>query len=326
MSAAAKPGPEVEDENLEFRTFPCRAWPCGLLLVIRRPGGGGPRSEPEPESFEPAKVDVVQSGLERNTNPQLSDSERDMFTAGQVNFAVDFYQAVRKQLSADSNVFLSPHSVAIALGMTYAGARGETAAEMKKALRCDLPDDRLHTAFNYLDLALASRGKGDGRLRELVVFGDAASALDEGRSPVPHGDRRSSDEDAPLSRANPRAKGLRSRSRRSRHTNSFGSVTTLRRPHQLAEVGRVRKRRAFDRTPPPRSVHTTAISIGSAGDFNVQMWSTIIWGDGSGNTAASSFRATTPSESDGSELSLGAARHGAPAEVGIGLSGRARVW
>lgn len=125
--------------------------------------GATAKSESEPEqpvAFEPAKVDVVRSGLERDTNPQLTDSERDIFAAGQMNFAVDFYHAVGKTLSADRNAFLSPHSVAIALGMTYAGARGETAAEIKKALRCELPDDRVHTAFNYLDLALAARGKG----------------------------------------------------------------------------------------------------------------------------------------------------------------------
>ena len=85
----------------------------------------------------------------------------------QANFAVDIYQAVRKQPeSVDKDLFLSPHSVSIALAMTYAGARGETAAEMKKALHFDLPDERLHTAFDYLDLALASRGKnarGQGR-------------------------------------------------------------------------------------------------------------------------------------------------------------------
>lgn len=31
--------------------------------------------------------------------------------------------------------------------MTYAGARGQTANEMRKALHFTLPDERLHTAF-----------------------------------------------------------------------------------------------------------------------------------------------------------------------------------
>ena len=51
-------------------------------------------------------------------------------------FAFDLY----RQLSATGgNVFFSPYSVAVALAMTYEGARGWTAAEMEKVLR--LPKD-----------------------------------------------------------------------------------------------------------------------------------------------------------------------------------------
>ena len=47
--------------------------------------------------------------------------------------------------------------------MTYAGASGETETQMSDALRFSLPQERLHPAFNSLDLALASRGDdGDG--------------------------------------------------------------------------------------------------------------------------------------------------------------------
>jgi serpin B len=124
----------------------------------------GARPEPagaEPGEPEPAKVDVVQSAQQRNTDPQLSELERDILAASQVGFAVDFYHAVRKQPgSDDKDIFLSPHSVSIALAMTYAGARAETAAEMRKALRFALSDERLHTGFGYLDLELARRGQG----------------------------------------------------------------------------------------------------------------------------------------------------------------------
>ena len=47
--------------------------------------------------------------------------------------------------------------ISVALGMTYAGARADTAVEMKKALRFALPEDRVHTGFNYLDLACRRR-------------------------------------------------------------------------------------------------------------------------------------------------------------------------
>ncbi len=106
------------------------------------------------------EIAVVRSALERNTTPSLSSSELSTLVSSQADFAVDLYQAVRKQSDyADKDLFLSPHSVSIALAMTYAGARGETAGEMKKALHFDLPDERLHTAFDYLDLQLESRGK-----------------------------------------------------------------------------------------------------------------------------------------------------------------------
>ncbi len=41
--------------------------------------------------------------------------------------------------------------------MTYAGARGETAGQMASTLHYTLPDERLHPAFNALDLDLARR-------------------------------------------------------------------------------------------------------------------------------------------------------------------------
>lgn len=105
-------------------------------------------------------ITVQKSSAERNTNPTLSAGELDAFASDQASFALDIYHAVRKDPAiANENVFLSPHSVSTALAMTYAGANGATKDEMKKALHFSLADDRLHTAFDYLDLALESRGK-----------------------------------------------------------------------------------------------------------------------------------------------------------------------
>lgn len=52
--------------------------------------------------------------------------------AGQTQFGLDLY----RQLGAKpGNLFLSPASISMALGMVYAGAEAETAAEMERALR-----------------------------------------------------------------------------------------------------------------------------------------------------------------------------------------------
>jgi len=62
-------------------------------------------------------------------------------------FAVDLYH----QLGAKpGNLFFSPESISTAFAMTYAGARGQTAAEMQKVFHFTLPPDRLHPAMGAL--------------------------------------------------------------------------------------------------------------------------------------------------------------------------------
>lgn len=69
-------------------------------------------------------------------------------------FALDLFRAVAP---AGVNAVLSPCSVSVALAMTYAGARGGTESQMATALRCTLPQARLHAAFDTLDRDLAAR-------------------------------------------------------------------------------------------------------------------------------------------------------------------------
>ncbi|HVH41871.1 MAG TPA: serpin family protein [Labilithrix sp.] len=131
-----------------------------LALVLAAVALTACSSSSEPEAPGRVQVDVVRSAQQRNTSPQVTQTEQDTFATSQAAFAVDLFQSVAKRPdSVGKNVFLSPHSVSTALAMTYAGARGTTAEEMKKALHFDLADARLHEAFNSLDLALESRGK-----------------------------------------------------------------------------------------------------------------------------------------------------------------------
>ncbi len=88
---------------------------------------------------------------------------------GNAAFALDLYAklaADKKQ--AGKNLFLSPYSISSALAMTYAGARGNTAAEMKKTLRFALEDEKLHAAFASLT---GGMNAGDSKTRgyELAV-------------------------------------------------------------------------------------------------------------------------------------------------------------
>ncbi len=62
-------------------------------------------------------------------------------------FALDLYRQLRNQ---KGNLFFSPYSTSIALAMTYAGARGQTATEMSKVLHFTLEQESLHPAFASL--------------------------------------------------------------------------------------------------------------------------------------------------------------------------------
>ncbi|MCB9651213.1 MAG: serpin family protein [Deltaproteobacteria bacterium] len=100
---------------------------------------------------------MVRSSLEREQNPSVPPADAADLVAGNTAFAVDMFHQLR---AADENLFFSPHSISIALAMTYAGARTETELQMADALDFRLPQARLHPAFDQLDLALGSRGQG----------------------------------------------------------------------------------------------------------------------------------------------------------------------
>ncbi|MHC4606737.1 MAG: serpin family protein, partial [Planctomycetota bacterium] len=74
------------------------------------------------------------------------------------DFAIDLYAKLREE--EEGNVFFSPASISTALAMVYAGARGNTALEMRDVLHFDLPDKNLHPAMGKLAEALVAESKG----------------------------------------------------------------------------------------------------------------------------------------------------------------------
>ena len=106
---------------------------------------------------QPVSGELIKSDKERVTNPDVSQTNLTTLVAGNSEFAFDLYQAIR---NADGNLFFSPHSISLALAMTYAGARGDTEQQMADTLRFALPNTQLHPAFNWLDIELGKRGEG----------------------------------------------------------------------------------------------------------------------------------------------------------------------
>lgn len=106
---------------------------------------------------QPVSSEVLQSDKQRVTSPDATQAGLATLVDGNSAFAFNLYQALRE---TDDNLFYSPYSISLALAMTYAGARGETEEQMANTLHFTLEDNRLHPAFNWLDIELASRGKG----------------------------------------------------------------------------------------------------------------------------------------------------------------------
>ena len=74
----------------------------------------------------------------------------DMYTVvkGNTEFAWNVYTQVSTR---EGNLFFSPYSISMALAMTYAGARGETAIQLANILHLPESQEELHPAIAELD-------------------------------------------------------------------------------------------------------------------------------------------------------------------------------
>jgi serpin B len=97
-----------------------------------------------------APVELASSELAR-AQPTAPDEDLRSVAAAINAFAVDMYRQWKKP---NANVALSPYSVAFALTMSEAGARGETAQELRRALHLAIAGNRVHEVLNALDHAI----------------------------------------------------------------------------------------------------------------------------------------------------------------------------
>ncbi|MFH1465392.1 MAG: serpin family protein [Pseudomonadota bacterium] len=121
------------------------------LLLLAACATGGPAVGAEPPA---APAGGPQAPAAPST--PLTPEEAVALREGDAAFALDLYRNLAAR--GPGNVFISPVSISLALAMTRAGARGETAAEMDRALHLDLPQERLNPAFGALQASLAAEG------------------------------------------------------------------------------------------------------------------------------------------------------------------------
>jgi serpin B len=158
-----------------------------LLAACSEPaelGDTGPRTPPPGEVVVGAQA-VVAPDVPAET---LSQLVRDNTEAALALF--------RASAPPDTSFVFSPHSVALALAMTYEGARGETERQMAEALRFALPKPQLHDAFARLARELNQGAVESLHLRIInALFGQTGFAFNQ-----PFIDTVTSRYQAPLSR------------------------------------------------------------------------------------------------------------------------------
>jgi serpin B len=104
----------------------------------------------------PSQGPLAISPLPRAT-ADLSSAEKSGLATSLSGFAFALLQESRKGPFAKDNFAFSPASISLALGMAYAGAQGNTASQMKDAMRVASSSDVYFRSLNWLDQQLATR-------------------------------------------------------------------------------------------------------------------------------------------------------------------------
>ena len=81
---------------------------------------------------------------------------------GNSAFSADLFSRIAAS-KPDENIFFSPHSISVALAMTYAGAGGRTAEQIASVMHFQGGNEELHGGFEALAAVLEQK-KGDCRL------------------------------------------------------------------------------------------------------------------------------------------------------------------
>ncbi|MCJ7776782.1 MAG: serpin family protein [Sedimentisphaerales bacterium] len=96
-------------------------------------------------------------GQEKTISNEKNDTE--IVAEGNSKFALALFAKLRE---TEGNLFFSPYSISTALAMTYAGASGETQAQMAKILNFPIDKGKFHSVFGTIVKDLNERGAKGG--------------------------------------------------------------------------------------------------------------------------------------------------------------------
>lgn len=115
------------------------------------------------DTFDQANDDMGPTGLGQQTSqksreqsPNVDPPDQKKFNQANTDFSFALFQQLRTRRG---NLFYCPHSISVALAMTYAGAASTTASQIETAMHFELTEKKLHKAFNWLARELDKRNK-----------------------------------------------------------------------------------------------------------------------------------------------------------------------
>ena len=120
-----------------------------VVLLLSCSGSPAPSATPGMEA---------RSTLVRVATPSVPPADTLQLASDNRAFALDLHHALGR--ATPGNLVFSPISISIALAMLYGGAAGGTATEIASTLHFELSPERLHPAFDALDLALITQPTG----------------------------------------------------------------------------------------------------------------------------------------------------------------------
>lgn len=100
---------------------------------------------------------LTRSNLTYDNAPDVAPAEEQSFVDATNGCGLDLFR--RMSAASEKNLVFSPLSLSIALSMAYAGAAGDTAAQMKTVLRDPFGNNIYYRAMNRLLLDLRSRNR-----------------------------------------------------------------------------------------------------------------------------------------------------------------------
>ena len=168
-SPTLQPEPAQEPEHKAIPTA-LRPKTTPLSTPVATPKTPSPQGATEVEDNEmptapptieaqPTPQPDISPAPARKLSPKVASADVEKLVDGNTDFALDLYRSLSE---SGKNLFFAPFSISLALAMTYAGARGDTEGQMADTLRFELPNERLHTAFNALDQELESLHQEEG--------------------------------------------------------------------------------------------------------------------------------------------------------------------